>query len=150
MLTLSGMDTSQPGDTSRPGAEPGSNSPEGNGPEGGGGDGRLDPTKMINQPALRQSNGGIWIVMGGLFLAVSLVPFGALIFAGSGRSTTVAAVFAAIITVLYAALVTMRLVVAKRIWRLRIMAACMISMAGFALIGMWLCSLIENAAVSGA
>lgn len=111
---------------------------------------RLDPTKVINQPALRQSPGTIWIVMGGLFLAASLIPFGALIFAGSGRSSTVATMFAVILIVLYAALVTARFAVAKRVWRVRFMAVCMLSMAGFALVGSWICSLIESAATINA
>lgn len=142
------MDTTQPGEGR--GAEPSANS--GEGPVGAahkaahdGENRRPDPTKMINQPALRESNGAIWIVMGGLFLAVSLIPYGALIFAGSGRSAPVATTFAVIIIALYIALVATRFAVSKRKWRLRIMAGCMLSMAGLALIGMWLCSLIENA-----
>lgn len=105
---------------------------------------------MINQPALRQSRGTIWVVMGGLFLAASLIPFGALVFAGSGRSATVALIFGVILIALYAALVTARFAIAKRIWRLRFMAICMLSMAGIALIGIWVCSLIENAATINA
>ena len=45
------------------------------------GAGRLDPTKMVNQPALRTSSGLSWIIVGGLFAAVSLVPLGLLVFA---------------------------------------------------------------------
>lgn len=105
---------------------------------------RLDPTKMVNQPALQQSQGTIWIVVGGLFLVVALVPFGALIFGGSGRSAGLAIIAAVIIILLYAALVTMRLVVARQKLRLRLMAVCMLTMAAVALLGIWLCALIEN------
>lgn len=106
---------------------------------------RLDPTKMRNQPALQQSHGTIWIVMGGLFLVASLIPFGALIFAGSGRSTFTALAAAAILIVLYATLVTARFTVERRKPRLRIMAASMLTMAVASLLGIWLCALIENA-----
>lgn len=61
---------------------------------------RLDPTKMANQPALRTSNGLVWLIMGGLFAAASLVPFAAL-------------------------------------------AACMLTMAGVALVLVWVCLLLE-------
>lgn len=105
---------------------------------------RLDPTKMVNQPALQRSRGTIWIVMGGLFLLAALVPFGALIFGGSGRSAGLAITAAAIMILLYAALVTMRLAIARQKLRLRLMAVCMLTMAAVALLGIWLCALIEN------
>ncbi|MGO3147848.1 MAG: hypothetical protein ACTIJ6_09235 [Leucobacter sp.] len=107
-----------------------------------------DPTKMINQPSLQRSHGMIWIVMGGLFLSMSLVPFGALVLFGSGRSAPVALGVALVLIVIYSALLVTRFVVSEQRRRLRIMAICMLSMAGMALVGIWVCSLIENAGVA--
>lgn len=106
---------------------------------------RLDPTKMKNQPAMRTSSGLIWIVMGGFFAVAAAVPFSLLI-AGDRPSHTVAMVILVIVAVLYVALITVRFVVQKRVARLRVMAACMLSMAAVALIGAWLCVTIESAA----
>lgn len=104
---------------------------------------RLDPTKMANQPALRTSNGLVWLIMGGLFAAASLVPFAALAFAGSGRSRGVALTAGAVVIVLYAAMLVIRFAVRPRLPRLRALAACMLTMAGVALVLVWVCLLIE-------
>lgn len=109
---------------------------------------RPDPTKMANQPALQRSRGMIWIVMGGLFLIISLVPLGALTFAGTGRSAGVAIVAALVIIVLYAALLGARFGIGRQRLRLRVMAGCMLAMAAVALIGLWVSALIEGTPVS--
>lgn len=106
---------------------------------------RVDPTKMVNQPALQSSNGRVWMIMGGLFAAASMIPFGLLVFAGSGRSRGTALTAAVIVLVLYAALLTARFAISRRRTRLRVMAVCMLGMAAVALVGIWLCALIENA-----
>ncbi|MFA5606156.1 MAG: hypothetical protein WDA07_03045 [Leucobacter sp.] len=109
---------------------------------------RPDPTKMANQPALQRSRGTIWIVMGGLFLIISLVPLGALIFAGTGRSAGVAIAAALVMIGLYAALLGAKFGIGKQRLRLRVMAGCMLAMAAVALIALWVCALIEGAPVS--
>lgn len=106
---------------------------------------RLDPTKMANQPALRTSNGLVWLVMGGLFAAASLVPFAALAFAGDGRSRAVALTAGAIVIVLYAAMLAVRFAVRPRRARLLALAACMLTMAAVALVAVWICLLLESA-----
>lgn len=109
--------------------------------------GQPDPTKLINQPALQQSQGAIWMVMGGLFLLASLISFGAMVVGGSGESTTLAVTFASIVVMLYAALVVVRFAVNQQKLRLRIMAVCMLTMAFISLVGIWLCALIESAVI---
>lgn len=107
--------------------------------------GGLDPTKMANQPALRTSSGRVWIVVGALFAAASLVPFGLLIFAGDGRSRPIATVAAVLVVVLYALLLVCRFTLRPGPGRLRAMAACMLTMAGVALVGIWICAVVEGA-----
>jgi len=104
-----------------------------------------DPTKMVNQPALQTSSGRIWIVMGGLFAAVSLVPLALLIFQGNGRSRGVAILVAVLILTCYALLLAARFAVRRGPKRLRVMAASMLAMAAVALSGVWICALIESA-----
>lgn len=88
------------------------------------------------------------MVMGGLFMLASLIPFGSLVFFGSGRSAPVALIAGSIVIALYAGILVTRFTVSHRKHRLRLMAVCMLSMAGIALIGIWICSLIENAALA--
>ena len=126
-----------------PGAAHGGPSPDSGGP-------RPDPTKMINQPALQRSRGTVWIVVAGLFLLAALVPFGALGFAGSGRSAGVAIVAGSIAIALYLALVIVRFAISEQRLRLRVMAACMLTMAFVSLVGVIVCAMIEWAGVVGA
>src|SRR5690606_22044195 len=69
---------------------------------------RTDPTKMMNQPALQTSSGRIWLVMGGLFMVVSLIPLGALAFIRQGPSAPLAMVVGVGVIGLYAAMVGAR------------------------------------------
>jgi len=108
---------------------------------------RRDPTRMANQPALRTSAGRIWIVVGGLFAAICLVPLALLAVVDPRRSAPVAWITAIIIIVLYAATVASRWLVHDREPRLRIMAALMLAMAAVALIGLMVCATIEWSAV---
>lgn len=114
------------------------------------GDAALDPTKMINQPALRSSKGTIWIVMGGLFLLASLFSFGVIIFTGGGASTGLAITCGCMAIAAYAALLVVRFAVAPGPRRLRIMAACMLTMAFISLVGVWVCLFIESLALEAA
>lgn len=109
------------------------------------GDRPLDPTRMADQPALRTSSGRVWLVMGGLFAAASLIPLGLLIFAGDGRSRGVAIPVAVAVVLLFAAMVLARLLLPGGPIRLRTMAGCMLAMAAVALLGVWACALIEAA-----
>lgn len=110
---------------------------------------QLDPMMMKNQPALRTSSGLIWVIMGTLFAAACLVPLAFLAFGGDGRSSAVAIATGIAVLVLYAALLIVRVAVRSRVVRLRAMAVCMLSMAGIAVIGLWICLLIEGAPPGG-
>lgn len=107
--------------------------------------GRLDPTRMANQPALRTSSGLIWVIMGALFGVAALVSFGLLILNPEARSRGLAIGAVVLIVLLYAALLVSRFAIRPGPRRLRVMAACMLSMAGLSLLGIWVCALIEAA-----
>lgn len=109
---------------------------------------KTDPTKMANQPALQTSSGRIWLVVGGIFAVVSLVPFVFLIFAGSGRSTVVAIAVVVAMIVCFGIMVLARVVQRPGPRRLKLMATAMLTMAGIALVGMWICAVIEAAIVN--
>lgn len=104
---------------------------------------RPDPTKMKNQPALQTSSGLIWVVMGGLFAILSLIPL-VLLIVSAGPSQPVAIAAAALVVLLYALLVVLRLTIPSGPRRLRWLAVCMLTMALVALLGVWLSALLEN------
>lgn len=108
---------------------------------------RTDPTKMMNQPALQTSSGRIWLVMGGLFMVVSLIPLGALAFIRQGPSAPLAMVVGVGVIGLYAAMVGARLAVKPGPIRLRFMATFMIAMAALALFGIIACTYLERQGV---
>lgn len=110
-------------------------------------DERHDPTRMANQPALRSSDGTIWIVVAGLFGLICLVPLSLLTVVDPRRSAPVAWITAILVIVLYAALLVSRWTVDDRERRLRIMAVLMLAMAAVALFGMLTCAAIEWSAV---
>lgn len=105
----------------------------------------LDPTKMVNQPSLRTSHGLVWLIVGGLFAAASLIPFSLLAFAGTGRSTGAAITVGIVILVLYAAMLVSRFAIRPGPVRLWVLAGCMLAMALAALIGVWVCIALESA-----
>lgn len=105
---------------------------------------RLDPTKVTNQRALRSSDGKIWLVMGGLFTLAACIGFGMLIATPDRQSTPIAWVAAAIIIGLYLAMLIVQFAVHTQLTRLRIQAACMITMAVVAVGGMYLCIVAEG------
>lgn len=111
---------------------------------------RRDPTRMANQPALRSSEGTIWVVVAGLFALICLVPLSLLTVVDPRGSAAVAWTTAILVIVLYAALLVSRWTVAERERRLRIMAVLMLAMAAVALIGMVICATIEWSAVPAA
>lgn len=77
----------------------------------------LDPTRVTSQPALRTSNGGIWLVMGALFAAASAVPLMLLILAPEGRSGGLALAALMLVLALYAAMLVIRFAVSRRLLR---------------------------------
>lgn len=104
---------------------------------------RIDPTKVLNQPALQTSGGTIWVVMAGLFAVAALVPFVALVVSG-GPSAGLAGGAAIAVVALYAVLVVLRFAIPRGKIRLRWLAACMLTMAAVSLIGIWVAGLIES------
>lgn len=113
-------------------------------------DARDDPTRMANQPALRTSNGLIWIVVAGLFLVACAVPLSLLTVVDPRASAPMAWITTGLLIALYAALVAARGLVPERERRLRVMAGLMLAMAAVALIGMLVCTVIEWGAVPAA
>ncbi|RFA23398.1 hypothetical protein [Subtercola boreus] len=90
----------------------------------------LDPTRVTSQPALTTSTGRIWLIVGGLFAAISAaVLFFLLPFTPHG----LAAVALIVIVLLYASMVITQLVTRRGRPRLGILAALMILMAVTAL-----------------
>lgn len=111
---------------------------------------RDDPTRMANQPALRSSEGTIWIVVAGLFALICLVPLSLLTVVDPRESAAAAWITAILVIGLYAALLVSRWMVDDRERRLRIMAVLMLAMAAVALLGMVTCAAIEWSAVPAA
>lgn len=108
---------------------------------------RRDPTRMANQPALRSSEGTIWIVVGGLFAMICLVPLSLLTVVEPRESAPAAWITAILVIALYGALLATRWAVGPRERRLRIMAVLMLAMAAIALLGLMICAAIEWSAV---
>lgn len=108
---------------------------------------RSDPTRMANQPALRTSDGLIWIVVAGIFLVICAVPLSLLTVVDPRESAPVAWTTALLLVALYGALLAARGYIAERGQRLRMMAGLMLAMAAVALIGMMVCTAIEWGAV---
>lgn len=98
----------------------------------------LDPTKMKNQPALQTSTGLVWLVMGGIFAAVSLIPFVYFVFAGEGSVRGLAVAVTLVVLSLYAAMFVVRFTVRAGPTRLWGMAACLLAMAAVGLVGSWM------------
>ena len=91
----------------------------------------VDPTRLREQPSLTTSTGAIWLIVGGLFTAVSLgvlIPMMLLPPAG------LALVAAIVIAVLYAAMVVTRLAVPPGRRRLGILATGILLIAAIALV----------------
>lgn len=87
-----------------------------------------DPTRVRNQPALTTSTGTVWLIVGGLFAAISLVTLILLIeLPPPGVALTAAIAVGA----LYLAMVATRLLATRH--RLRLLAAEMLLMAAVAL-----------------
>ena len=93
-----------------------------------------DPTRIRNQPALTTSNGRIWLIVGGLFAAISLavlVPMTAL------EPRGVALTAAIIDVVLYLGMLAARLFVRPGRLRLGLMAVAMLAIAAVSLVAVY-------------
>lgn len=89
-----------------------------------------DPTWVREQPALTTSTGAIWLIVGGLFVAVSL---GVLIPMSTLPRGTVAVVAAIIVAVLYLAMIVARIAIPPGRRRLGALATGMLLIAAIAL-----------------
>jgi hypothetical protein len=91
-----------------------------------------DPTLQRNQPALTTSTGAIWLVVGGLFAAISLavlIPMTSLPPEGVALTAAIA------VAALYAGMVVARFVLRPGRVRLRVLAGGMIAIAAVSLGG---------------
>jgi hypothetical protein len=90
----------------------------------------VDPTAIREQPALTTSTGAIWLIVGGLFAAVSLavlIPMSAL------PNGTVAVVAAIVVAALYVGMLITQFAMAPGRRRLGAQATAMLLMAAVAL-----------------
>ena len=89
-----------------------------------------DPTRMRDQPALTQSSGLIWLIVGGIFTAIAL---GVLVPLTQLPPPGVALVAAIVVAALYAGMWLVRVVVGPGRRRLALMAVGMLAIAAVAL-----------------
>ncbi|MGB3911704.1 MAG: hypothetical protein WBL06_14645 [Pseudolysinimonas sp.] len=89
-----------------------------------------DPTAIREQPALTTSTGAIWLIVGGLFAAISL---GVLIPMSTLPNGTVAVVAAIVVALLYVAMLVAQFAMAPGRRRLGAQATAMLLMAAVAL-----------------
>jgi hypothetical protein len=92
--------------------------------------GPRDPTRIREQPSLTTSSGAIWLIVGGLFTAISL---GVLIPMTALEPEGVAFAAALAIGLLYLAMVVVRVAVPPGRRRLGMLAKGMLSIAAIAL-----------------
>jgi hypothetical protein len=92
--------------------------------------GGLDPTFVRAQPALTTSTGAIWLIVGGLFVAVSL---GVLIPMATLPTGTVAVVAAIVIALLYVGMIVAKFAIPPGRRRLATLATEMLLIAAIAL-----------------
>lgn len=89
-----------------------------------------DPTSLREQPSLTTSTGAVWLIVGGLFVAVSL---GVLVPMSTLPSGTAAVVAAIVIALLYTGMVVARLAIPPGRRRLGYLATGMLLIAAIAL-----------------
>jgi len=85
-----------------------------------------DPTRVRNQPSLTTASGSSWLIVGALFASISIAMLAAL-----AMLPPPGLALAAITTIvaLYAAMLVVRFVVHARKRRLKLIAACFLSIA---------------------
>jgi hypothetical protein len=94
-----------------------------------------DPTRIRNQPALTTSTGRIWLIVGGLFTAISLgvlIPMTAL----EPRGVALMAAIADVL--LYIVIVIARLAIAPGRRRLGVMAIALLAIAAVSLVAVYI------------
>jgi hypothetical protein len=94
-----------------------------------------DPTRIRNQPALTTSTGRIWLLVGGLFTAISL---GVLIPMTALEPRGLALVATVIDLVLYAVIVAARLFIGPGRRRLGVMAIALLAIAAVSLAAVYI------------
>lgn len=90
-----------------------------------------DPTRIRNQPALITSTGRIWLIVGGIFTAVSLAVLIPMI---QLPPPGIAVTGAIAVAVLYLGMVVARIVIPANRRRLTVLAAGMLAIAAIALV----------------
>lgn len=105
-----------------------------------------DETLVRNQPALRTSDGTVWIIVAGAFAIACAIPL-VMILANPGGAAAAAWTTLVLIVLLYAALIAARFLITDRTRRLRLLALLMLAMALAALIGLFTCVMIAWSAV---
>ncbi|MFB7251581.1 hypothetical protein [Microbacterium sp. NPDC056234] len=105
-----------------------------------------DETLVRNQPALRTSDGTVWVVVAGMFAIACAVPL-IMILADPAGAAGVAWATLVSIVLLYGGLLAARVLIGDRTRRLRVLAVLMLAMAAIALAGLFTCVMIAWAAV---
>ncbi|UYO96196.1 hypothetical protein OED01_11355 [Microbacterium sp. M28] len=108
--------------------------------------GSTDETLVRNQPALRTSDGTIWVLVAGAFAIACAIPL-VLILANPGGAGPVAWMTLVLVALSYAGLVATRFLIEDRTRRLRVLAVLMLAMAAVALAGLFACVMIAWSAV---
>jgi hypothetical protein len=91
-----------------------------------------DETRVREQPTLTTSNGTIWLVVGGIFAAISIVMLVAMTVLPNG---VVALVAALVVAVLYVGMIAARVLIPPGRRRLGVLAGGMLLMAAVAFLG---------------
>lgn len=105
-----------------------------------------DETLVRNQPALRTSDGTVWVIVAGAFSIACAVPL-IMILANPGGAAAAAWTTIVLIVLLYAGLLAARFLIDDLTRRLRMLAVLMLAMAVVALIGLFTCVMIAWSAV---
>ena len=105
-----------------------------------------DETLVRNQPALRTSDGTVWVIVAGAFAIACAVPL-VMVLSNPGGAAAAAWTTVVLIVLLYAALLAARFLIEDRTRRLRMLAVLMLAMALVALIGLFTCVMIAWSAV---
>ncbi|MDO7881192.1 hypothetical protein [Antiquaquibacter soli] len=90
----------------------------------------IDPTRVRDQPSLRNSSGTIWLVVGGLLTVVSAILLSFL----TTLDTALAITGLVVVLALSVAMVAVRVLVPEGRRRLALMAGCMIGIAAASLL----------------
>lgn len=104
---------------------------------------QVDPTRVTAQPALNTASGTSWVVVALLLAGACVFPLSALLAIDPGPSLPVAIAVAIVVGMLLMAVLVLRFAVPPGPRRLRAMAWCTGALAATALIGLFVCLVIE-------